>query len=117
MIIEREEPQMVTATIDGQVVSWVNNYFGSNGGPSTLTSVVRSITTSVAQSYGTSKVTTLKPQVTHPALLKSTLHASVAADSNTWSRTRYYDSESGNSTGLAFLNNMGDNVHSGVFDK
>jgi Putative TOS1-like glycosyl hydrolase (DUF2401) len=108
---------MVTATINGQVESWTNNWFGPNGGSSTSVNAIKSTSISAPQGYvATGGVTSKFKKLASPSLEKLTSQSSVGSARHTWRRTGYYDSVPGISDGLTFLNNMGDNVHSGVFD-
>ncbi|KAF2088235.1 hypothetical protein K490DRAFT_23415, partial [Saccharata proteae CBS 121410] len=118
---KRAEPEVwVTATIDGQVVSWINNYFG----PSTATSAAA--TSAVATSAAAATTTTaaaiaaaeveanlnvagisLGVTVDISAGSESSATATSSADSSTstgtWKRVAYYDSEEKKKSGLTFL--------------
>lgn len=100
---QRDVGDMVTATIDGQVVSWTNEY---DGAPATTS-------TSIAPS----------PEVSTTGEASSSTQSSDASASDApedsvgscWNRTAYYDSAAQTSQGLVFLNHYGGSG-SGVFD-
>lgn len=84
---------MVTAVINGQTVSWINNY----GGPATST-VSSTVPTSTASNTATQSSVPL-----------------VNVGAGDWARKAYYSADNETSNGLVFLNNMG-GQGSGVFD-
>jgi Putative TOS1-like glycosyl hydrolase (DUF2401) len=89
---------MVTATIDGKVVSWTNQY---DGGPKP---------TSAAAAGPNSGVEA--PQRAAPKAATPTMNPG----NGQWGRQAYYNAEQQTADGLTFLNNMG-GQGSGVFDE
>ncbi|KAI0837529.1 putative TOS1-like glycosyl hydrolase-domain-containing protein [Hypoxylon sp. FL0890] len=95
----------VVATIDGEVVSWVNNYFG----PSTTAPEATS-----AVSAAAAAVSSVASAVKSAATSSSTSSASVAAGD--FERIAYYSAEDQVADGLVFLGNLGDPAISGTWD-
>ena len=93
---KRAVGDLVTATIDGQVVTWTNRYDG--GGVSTSVPAASAVVSSVSPAYS-------PPE---PAPF-------VNASAGQWGRQAYYNAEQGVANGLVFLNNHG-GEGSGVFD-
>lgn len=91
---DEEKRDMVTATIDGKVVSWTNNYFG----PAIPTA--NSVSESAASQTGSTASAATDPVVAP----------------GEWDRVGYYGAESGTSEGLVMLNNNG-GQGSGIFDE
>ena len=91
---------MVTATINGQVVSWTNQY----AGPSTAPTPVAGAGFPAAQ-------------VAAPAssYVAPSAQPSINAGSGNWARQAYYEATNQTASGLVFLNHMG-GQGSGVFD-
>lgn len=87
---------LVVATINGQVVSWLNDYDGKGGSPPAATAAPEVAAASVPGSNKAPFVPSAVP----------------AGD---WGRAGYYNSDSKVADGLVFLNNMG-GQGSGVFD-
>lgn len=98
-----EKRDEVVATIDGQVVSWENDYFG----PATTTTTAQSLETGEA---GTAPVVT---SVAASTTLASSTETSVP--DGAYTRTGYYNAELQSLQGLTFLGNHG-GYASGVFD-
>ncbi|KAF2857311.1 hypothetical protein K470DRAFT_273393 [Piedraia hortae CBS 480.64] len=107
--VVRQVGAMVTATINGQVVSWRNQY----GGPSTATSSSSVQTQAAASqtSQASSSHTLASPQ-TSPS---SGSRDSSSSNGQAWTRGAYYNAASGTSEGLVFLNHFG-GCGSGTFD-
>ena len=84
-----EERQEVVATIDGKVVSWVNNYHpDATPAPATPAQPAP-----IKAAMGEVEEKAPAPQVT----------ANVGAGN--WARTAFYEASSGTATGLSFLQN------------
>jgi len=110
---------MVTATINGEVVSWANDYAG--GATSSAASSSAEVTSapvvkgnyfgapSSGLSSATSTITGTSPSSS------SASEGSIGSSSGGWSRQAYYDASSGTKDGLVFLNHHGGSG-SGVFD-
>ncbi|KAK5056194.1 hypothetical protein LTR84_012747 [Exophiala bonariae] len=92
----------VTATINGDVVSWKNEYAGG-AAPAAATP---------APVPASGSVPPASPAGSYSAPAPA---ASVNTGSGTWGRQAYYNAEQGVADGLVFLNNMG-GQGSGVFD-
>ena len=103
----------VTATIDGQVVSWENNWFGEpTPAPAAPAAAAAAETPAAAAPVGpAAKVAAA------PAKLNAEVKAaSKAVDPNAaYTRVGYYDASAGVADGLTFLGNYG-GQGSGVFD-
>jgi len=103
---------IVTATIDGVVQTWANNYGGAAAAAQTAAPA-----NAGAPAYGGAQ------QGSSPSSAAAAAPAYTAASSSSdgglsaggWSRQAYYDSASGTSQGLTFLNHHGGSG-SGVFD-
>lgn len=106
---EKAVGDWVTATINGNVVSWINEYAGvPTSSPTT------SASSSILLASSTSALTTTTPSATLPS--PSALAApALNAGAGNWGRQAYYNAANGTADGLVFLNNMG-GQESGVFD-
>jgi hypothetical protein len=104
-----EERTEVVATIDGKVVSWVNNYFG----PSAAAPADAPAATAAAPA-----VAPVAPIVENVAAKVSSAVSPVAPiDPNAaYSQIGYYNAESQTLSGLTFLGNYG-GQGSGVWDE
>jgi hypothetical protein len=91
----------VVATINGQVVSWANNY---NGLPSAPPS-----------SSAPAPTTSAAPAAAPASSAASSAAPAVASGSSDWNRAFYYNSQSGENDGVVFLGSYG-GQGSGVFD-
>lgn len=115
---------IVTATIDGNVVSWTNEYSGlstSAAGSSVSSSSAADVTgapdvkgnyfgaPSSGLSSATATITGSSPSSS------SVSEGSIGSTTGGWSRQAYYDASSGSADGLVFLNHNGGSG-SGVFD-
>lgn len=98
---KRAADDMVTATIDGQVVSWTNQYAGPSTPP-----------TPAAGSEAGSLSDQVAPSSTYIA---PSAQPSINAGSGNWGRQAYYNASSQTADGLVFLNHNG-GQGSGVFD-
>jgi hypothetical protein len=108
---------MVTATIDGQVVSWVNEWSGESA-TSAPAPAATSSAPAVAQDYAAPAVSSPASPTSSsssPSASPSAASGSIASSSGGWSRQGYYDASSGSSEGLVFLNHNG-GQGSGTFD-
>lgn len=109
-IEERAVGDMVIATINGVVESWVNEYTGQ------ATSAVASAATATAQTTAAIAVNKVAPSSSaKSASATATSSSSSASSSGSWGRQAYYDSESQQADGVVFLNHEGGSG-SGVFD-
>ncbi|KAL6715778.1 target of Sbf [Lecanora helva] len=133
---KRSVGQLISATIDGQLVSWTNEYAGpgvSTNLPSTI--VVQPDEANVSSALSTSN-TEMTPEeiVTSLSTIKETIfippQVSTTASSSSksakispatmstpepmknggWTRQAYYDASSGTAQGLTFLNHFGGTV-------
>jgi hypothetical protein len=95
----RDVGDWVTATINGQVVSWVNEY----GGGAAATD---------APGAGSGDDQRVDPGAAYSPPAPAT---SINAGPGNWGRQAYYNAEQGTAEGLVFLNNHGGDG-SGVFD-
>jgi len=99
---ERALGDPVTATINGQVVTWLNDYAASAAATSAPVASTAGVPLVPAPSSG-------------PTAEKDSSVPIVNAGAGNWGRQAYYDAESATADGLVFLNNMG-GQGSGVFD-
>ncbi|KAK2741035.1 target of Sbf [Myotisia sp. PD_48] len=100
---KRAVGDIVTATINGEVVTWINEYDGGAGSGSPPTP---------APVAGNKPEIQNKNQATHTSSARS---SSPSVGPGEWSRTAYYDAASGSADGLTFLNHHGGDG-SGIFD-
>lgn len=97
---------IVTATIDGKVVTWENNYFGPGGATSTAAAAVAAATSAASVAASSAA----------PAVAAAAVNQKQTVDSSAdYTRIGYYDAESQTLDGLTFLGNYGGSG-SGVFD-
>lgn len=127
LVKERAVGDMVTATIDGKVVHWVNEYAGPGVSPSTATSHPPASEVSSACPYcsvQTTLTTFIGPSSQSPTTSAKTSAATGASpdsspinplpvtggssdSAGSWSRQAYYNADSGSSDGFTFLNHFG----------
>ncbi|KAI1917157.1 target of Sbf [Ophidiomyces ophidiicola] len=105
---KRAVGDVVTATIDGKVVQWVNNYDGSKPAPSPQAAPAGAPAPAPGTDSGAIKGSTPKGDTR-----KKTPSTNVGAGQ--WGRQAMYDAEKGTADGLTFLNHKG-GQGSGVFD-
>ncbi|KAL8933434.1 MAG: hypothetical protein Q9211_005786 [Gyalolechia sp. 1 TL-2023] len=115
---------MVTATIDGQEVHWINQYAGSAASSSTAAgqpaSLIASACPYCAVQTTISTYVGAAIQSSTSSIPASSATASASADSanplpvsgpnggrGSWSRHAYYNAEAGDSYGFTFLNHFG----------
>ncbi|OQV08441.1 Glycine-rich protein domain-containing protein [Cladophialophora immunda] len=96
----------VTATINGQVVSWINQYAGPGAAAAAATP---------APGNDGDSGQRLAPGSASPAYTAPPPQASINAGSGQWGRQAYYMAGQGAAEGLVFLNHHG-GQGSGVFD-
>ena len=111
-LLKRAVGDLVSATIDGQLVSWTNEYAGP--GVATAAPVPEAIDNVNASALSTdmtevadrtSQSSTLSSTTTTRASSSSTSIA--AANSQGWTRQAYFNAASGTAEGLTFLNHFG----------
>ncbi|TKA67081.1 hypothetical protein B0A49_06108 [Cryomyces minteri] len=126
---KRAVGDIVVATINGKVVSWVNAYAGAaTSTAAAATTAATSKVTSTVTAAGTTITSTVKAvsaaAISSASSAASSAAASSAAKSSTaaaaaasgaWSQIAYYNSADGTAHGLTFLNHFGGSG-SGVFD-
>lgn len=109
-LAERAVGDMVVATIDGQVVSWVNNYAGPGASPVTAAAQpAPAVQTTLTTSIGTpSKDSSTTPTPASSGPFNPLPHdgASIGG-SGSWSRQAYYNADASSSDGFTFLNHFG----------
>ncbi|KAH7001606.1 putative TOS1-like glycosyl hydrolase-domain-containing protein [Ilyonectria destructans] len=122
---KKKRAEWITATIDGKVVSWENNYFG----PATAVAPVDAVPTEPAyEAPAAAEVTepvaatTTKAAAAPKASTKSKSSSKSGSKSKTesvasgdWERTSYYNAADGVAENIVFLGNYG-GEGSGVFD-
>ena len=101
---------MVVATIDGQVVSWENNWFGPGGAPAPTDAPKPDVAAPPAAEPTGDSAPAPKPKAeTKP---KPKVQGGAAGD---WHRIAYYNAEEQVADNIVFLGNYGGDG-SGVFD-
>ncbi|KAI1392782.1 putative TOS1-like glycosyl hydrolase-domain-containing protein [Hypoxylon trugodes] len=97
---------MVSAYIDGKLVSWENNYFGPSTTPAPAA------TAAVASAYNavTSAAESIKSKVS------SAVSSSSSVPAGDYERVAYYNAKDQTADGLVFLANLGDPSLSGTWD-
>ncbi|KAI0473694.1 TOS1 protein [Xylariaceae sp. FL0804] len=106
---EEKRADMVTATIDGVVQTWENNYFG---GAATTTAAALA-TPEAASSAVVSDVTTAAQSSTSESPSEGSSAPIAAGD---FARSAYYNAADGTADGLVFLANVGEDGVSGTFN-
>jgi len=116
---KRAVGDIVSATIDGQLVSWTNEYAEPGVATNTPSPVavnndeaVTSTPDTTSQTYGQSVTpvpTAAAPEkvALPPAAASSNPTTSSSASGGSWSRQAYYNAEAGTAQGLTFLNHFG----------
>ena len=115
---KRAVGDVVSATIDGQLVSWINVYAGP--GVATNTPAPGAVDSTLASTSdgGTTEDADMPPQSStlSPTATTSTLSTSSSSTSSTltlsatsegWARQAYFNAASGTTEGLTFLNHFG----------
>ncbi|KAL8733535.1 MAG: hypothetical protein Q9181_003551 [Wetmoreana brouardii] len=110
-LVGRAVGDMVTATINGQVVSWVNQYAGPGGTPKTPAAQPAPVQTTLAKSVGppaqpstiSTPASSAAPDTSNP----SPQGGVSSGSSGSWVRQAYYNAEAGTSDGFMFLNHFG----------
>ncbi len=109
-LAERAVGDMVVATMDGEVVSWANDYAGSRAGPNTAAFQPLPVAqTTLATSFGTPKQgpsATPTPASSGPINILPHGGGS-GSGSGSWARHAYFNAEAGSSNGFTFLNHFG----------
>ncbi|KAI1459559.1 putative TOS1-like glycosyl hydrolase-domain-containing protein [Annulohypoxylon moriforme] len=104
---EKRGADIVTATIDGKIATWVNNWFGS----ATETPAATSVPTSAA-TYAASSAASAASSKSSSASKSSSSSVPVGD----YQRIAYYSSKDQVADGLVFLGNLGDPAISGTWD-
>ncbi|KAK0516020.1 hypothetical protein JMJ35_002054 [Cladonia borealis] len=119
---KRSVGELVSATIDGQLVSWTNMYAGPGVAtilPSPAVSpIVAQFDEMNDSSPATTNVANAEPPMVSPTAATSSLQgspiiaassamASSEASSGAWTRQAYYNAADGTSQGITFLNHFG----------
>ncbi|RMD40065.1 hypothetical protein DV735_g5053, partial [Chaetothyriales sp. CBS 134920] len=135
---KRAVGDMVTATINGQVVSWVNQYSGDTSSPAAdasqanpndssppmVTATINGQVVSWVNEYsggdnGNTAIGTSSDASTSPTAAvaqTSPSYSTAPAPSGAWVRQSYYSAANGTAENLVFLNNMGGAI-SGTVDE
>ena len=119
---KRSVGQLVSATIEGQLVSWTNLY----AGPGFLTNMASSAGTPVAMhideangsapestTEANAKIATSSPAAATPSppnsptVVAASVMAASHASSGLWVREAYYSAGEGTTQGITFLNHFG----------
>ncbi|KAI3338277.1 putative TOS1-like glycosyl hydrolase-domain-containing protein [Ustulina deusta] len=111
---ERAVGDLVVATIDGQVVSWLNTYAGPTA--DVAADSAPAVTTSAADSVATSAESAKKVSSTKSSSTDSSTGSSTGTITGDFVRTAYYNAADGTADGLVFLANVGSPGVSGTWD-
>ncbi|GAW16129.1 hypothetical protein ANO14919_055520 [Xylariales sp. No.14919] len=106
---ERDVGDVVTAVIDGQLVSWINTWAGPTDDAGADDSPA--VTTSSASSVATATTSSKKAATT-----TSSASGSAGTITGDFVRSAYYNAESATADGLVFLANVGSAGVSGTWD-
>jgi hypothetical protein len=119
---EQKRETWVTATIDGQVVSWVNNYFGPTEAPAASPAETAAPVANAQPSPAPPPAAVPAPATpgtngggseeisndsTGNPIWSKTKHAKQGDGSGEYSRVGYYDASSQVADGITFLGNYG----------
>ncbi|KAH9906517.1 TOS1 protein [Xylariomycetidae sp. FL2044] len=107
---QKREDVWVTATIDGQVQSWINDWFGPSTADAAAATAAATTTAAAA--------TTTAVKSTGSSSSSSSSSSSDSDDTITtdFSRSAYYNAEDQTADGLVFLANKGSDSVSGTWD-
>ncbi|KAI1355379.1 putative TOS1-like glycosyl hydrolase-domain-containing protein [Xylaria sp. FL0043] len=108
---ERAIGDMVVATIDGQVVSWLNNYAGP-----TADATADSYPTAATAAAGSDSSSSESAQQAASTGRSSSSGSSTGTITGDFVRTAYYNADEGTADGLVFLANVGSPGVSGTWD-
>ncbi|KAI0912803.1 putative TOS1-like glycosyl hydrolase-domain-containing protein [Ustulina deusta] len=111
---ERAVGDLVVATIDGQVVSWLNTYAGPTA--DVAADSAPAVTASAADSVATSAESAKKVSSTKSSSTDSSTGSSTGTITGDFVRTAYYNAADGTADGLVFLANVGSPGVSGTWD-
>ncbi|KAL1303661.1 hypothetical protein AAFC00_007016 [Neodothiora populina] len=122
---------VVIATIDGQVVSWLNNWSGeattaaeaaapattlaTSAAPAATTAAAETSAVEASSSSAVNTFNRVAAQKASSTPSSSGAAATQTSTSGSWSRQAYYNAASGHADGVVFLNHNG-GQGSGVFD-
>ena len=102
---------LVTATINGQVVHWINEYAGpaapTHSSPAIIP-VKSSSEDSSSTSPATSIATSTEPSPSHSSTAVSPAKSGPSAPAGNWNRRAYYNAGEKVSQGFTFLNHFGE---------
>ncbi|KAH7155471.1 putative TOS1-like glycosyl hydrolase-domain-containing protein [Dactylonectria estremocensis] len=117
---KNKRAEWITATIDGKVVSWENNYFGPATAVAPVEAAVTEAAVSVpvveaAASEPTTSTTSTAAAAKSSSKSKNKSSSSSSSSGSDWERTSYYNAEQQVTDNLVFLGNYG-GEGSGVFD-
>ncbi|GAB7354707.1 hypothetical protein MBLNU459_g5124t1 [Dothideomycetes sp. NU459] len=116
---KRQVGSEVIATIDGQVVSWINEYSGEATTAAASAATTSAAATSAAASSAATSLTfsavAKAASVASSSAAASSSSSSSSSSSGSWTQQAYYDASSGTADGVTFLNHNGGSG-SGVFD-
>ncbi|KAK4998946.1 target of Sbf [Elasticomyces elasticus] len=123
---KRAVGDIVVATINGQVVSWTNQYSGqpatsaaaastSTGAKTTVTSTLVQAAAQKQSSTSAAASSAAASSAAPSSAASSSSSSSSAASGSSWGQIAYYNSAQGSAKGVTFLNHLGGSG-SGVFD-
>ncbi|KAM0804083.1 putative TOS1-like glycosyl hydrolase-domain-containing protein [Usnea florida] len=111
-LLERAVGDLVSATIDGQLVSWTNEYAGP--GVATAVPVAEAVDDVNASALSTdmtddADLTSQRPTLSSTAIIStsSSSTSTATAKSQSWTRQAYFNAATGTAEGLTFLNHFG----------
>lgn len=118
VVEERQLGAPVTATIDGVVVSWLNNWSGqSTAAPNAGAAAASPTGYAASAAAAASPAAAAAGANSSPASYSSSSSSAASNPSilNGWTRQAYYNADNGTAEGVVFLNHYGGSG-SGVFD-
>ncbi|KAL7620340.1 target of Sbf [Parahypoxylon ruwenzoriense] len=111
---EEKRADIVTAVIDGQAVSWENDWFGT---PTADVAAAAAATTAALKSVKSSSSAAASASSKSKSKSKSSSSSGGASvPAGDFERTAYYSAKDQIADGLVFLGNFGDPAVSGTFD-
>lgn len=101
VLTKRAVGDVVSAIIEGQLVSWTNIY----NTPATTTTVAQARPKATCEKTNAGSLSNAETRI-HSPLPKSNVSGTIKQDGS-WSREAYYDATAGVSNGFTFLNHFG----------
>lgn len=113
---KRAVGDIVTATIGGKVVHWINSYGGPGAAVATAAASAAAGSGANSGYIGGGGKAAASATAGASEATESSYTPSKPAAAGDWERLAYYDQDSATAEGLVFLSNMGGQGGSGVWD-